>query len=296
MTQIICMAGKKQSGKNTAANFLHGHILKLNEVIKDYTIDDKGLLYVETQYIDRDGEVKQEDGLLDLTAQNELFYGWAAQKMWPHIKLYSFADALKEICVSLFGLTHEQAYGTYKNSVTKLLWEKMPGVITPDKAVELAYTLSGERARFAVMKDTEKEDIEKLSKLFDGVAIVHKPGRMTAREVLQFVGTEIFRRMYEPVWTELLMNTIKLEEPGIAVIADCRFDNEAQAVKDNGGIVIRLTRNTEKDDHVSEDGFGDWDNFDLTIDNSKMKISKTHEVLLEFLTHRGITKFVQKGE
>jgi hypothetical protein len=119
---------------------------------------------------------------------------------------------------------------------------------------------------------------------------------MTAREVLQFVGTEIFRKMYQPVWTEMLMNTIKLEEPGIAVIADCRFDNEAQAIKDNGGIVIRLTRNTEKDDHISEDGFGDWDNFDLTIDNAKMKISKTHEVLLEFLTHRGITEFVQKGE
>jgi hypothetical protein len=295
MTQIIAIAGKKQAGKNTAANFLHGHVLKLNEVIKDYRIDDKGLLYVDTQYIDRSGEVQQENGLLDLTSLDPQFAGWASQKMWPHIKLYSFADALKEICVSLFGLTYEQAYGSYKNSATKLLWEKMPGVITPEKAEELAYTLSGERSRFAVREATEKEDIENLSKLFDGIAIVHKPGRMTAREVLQFVGTEVFRKMYEPVWTELLMNTIKLENPRIAVISDCRFANEAQAVKEKGGRVILLTRNTEKDTHISEDGFGDWNEFDLTIDNSKLKIKETHEALLNYLTGIGISEFIEKA-
>jgi hypothetical protein len=274
------MAGKKQSGKNTAANFLHGHVLKLNEVIKDYRIDDKGLLYVNTQYIDRNGEVQQEDGLLDLTSLDPQFTGWASQKMWPLIKLYSFADALKEICVSLFGLTHEQAYGTYKNSLTKLSWENMPGVITPD----MASTLFGKNDEGLSESDFKEYGI-----------IVHKPGRMTAREVLQFVGTEIFRKMYQPVWTELLMNTIKFDEPGIAVISDCRFANEAQAVKDNGGKVIFLTRNTEKDSHVSEDGFGEWSDFDLTIDNSKLKIETTHELLLQYLIQSGVSGFTQKA-
>ena len=279
MTQIIALAGNKLSGKTTASNFLHGHVLKLNEVIRHFDILHDGKLQVNTQYL-KDGEVKDDMGELDLTRTDDLFTGYAGEKIWPYIKMYNFADALKEICGSLFGLTHEQLHGTEKNSVTKLRWENMPGVVTP-----------GQLKQDAVDYNESSGDIPSCLGI-----VVHEPGFMTAREVLQFVGTEIFRRMYEPVWVNLLINRIKEESPMIAVIADCRFDNEAQGVKDAGGTVVKLTRQTEVDNHQSERGFDKFDDFDKVVDNKNMSIKECNQSILDFLIQKGISELVNKGE
>jgi len=279
MTQIIALAGNKLSGKTTASNFLHGHVLKLNEVIRHFDILHDGKLQVNTQYL-KDGEVKDDMGELDLTRTDDLFTGYAGEKIWPYIKMYNFADALKEICGSLFGLTHEQLHGTEKNSVTKLRWENMPGAVTP-----------GQLKQVAVDYNESSGDIPSCLGI-----VVHEPGFMTAREVLQFVGTEIFRRMYEPVWVNLLINRIKEESPMIAVIADCRFDNEAQGVKDAGGTVVKLTRQTEVDNHQSERGFDKFDDFDKVVDNKNMSIKECNQSILDFLIQKGISELVNKGE
>jgi hypothetical protein len=271
MTQIICIAGAKQSGKNTAANFLHGHILQLNEVILKYEITKAGELMVNTHYM-KDGEVKEDMGVLDLSRKDDLYVQYADQMIWPYVKLYHFADALKELCMAMFGLTYEQAYGNYKNSNTKLRWENMPGVVTPEASEGLG--------------DSTLKAIGLMR---------HKPGYMTAREVLQFVGTDIFRRMYEPVWVNLLMNKIKEDSPMVAIIADCRFDNEAQAVKEEGGTIVQLTRRPFKDGHVSEDGFKDFTDFDKVLDNRELEISAANSELLDFLVQRGITELVTKA-
>ena len=274
MTQIICMAGSKESGKTTAANFLHGHLLKLNEVIREYEITKAGELKVNTHYM-KDGEVKEDMGVLDLSRKDDLYVQYADQKIWPYVKMYNFADALKELCITMFDISHEQAYGTYKNSLTKLKWENMPGVASSTQIEGLSLST---------------EDLEKLG------LQSHKPGFMTAREVLQFVGTDIFRRMYEPVWVKLLINKIKEDSPLVAVIADCRFDNEAQAVKDEGGTIVRLTRRPTRDSHASEDGFKEFIDFDLILDNEKLDIKSANQQLLEFLVQKGISEFVNKAE
>jgi len=288
MTQIIALAGNKLSGKTTASNFLHGHVLKLNEVIRHFDILHDGKLQVNTQYL-KDGEVKDDMGELDLTRTDDLFTGYAGEKIWPYIKMYNFAEALKEICGSLFGLTHEQLHGTEKNSVTKLRWENMPGVITPEKAMNFGQGNDLWNVGYIPA-------IEDLASIFEEIAIVHEPGFMTSREVLQFVGTEIFRKMYEPVWVNLLINRIKEESPMIAVIADCRFDNEAQGVKDAGGTVVKLTRQTEVDNHQSERGFDKFDDFDKVVDNKNMSIKECNQSILDFLIQKGISELVNKGE
>jgi hypothetical protein len=279
MTQIVCLAGAKESGKTTAANFLHGHLLKLNEVIREYEMTKAGELRVNTHYM-KDGEVKEDMGVLDLSRKDDLYTQYADQMIWPYVKMYNFADALKELCVTMFDISHEQAYGTYKNSLTKLKWENMPGVITPEKAKSLFSNDGGgydedHIAEFGIM--------------------VHKPGFMTAREVLQFVGTDIFRRMYEPVWVNLLMNKIKMDSPLVAVIADCRFDNEARAVKEEGGILVYLTRRPSEDSHSSEDGFSTFRDFNKTIDNKKLNIAASNQELLDFLIMSGVSEFVNKA-
>ena len=280
MTQIVAFAGKKRSGKNTAANFLHGHVLKLNEVIKNYEITKDGDLKVNTHYIAENGEVKEDMGILDLTQDHPLFLQYAEKRIWPFIKLYHFADALKELCVAMFGLTYEQAYGNYKNSNTKLRWENMPGVIIPSVAKTLFFQYD---------EPLRNEDFTNLG------LMVHEPGYMTAREVLQFVGTEIFRKMYGQVWVNLLLQKIKADAPAIAIVADCRFDNEAVALKEEGGTIFQLLRSVEKDEHKSEDGFVTFTDFDKVIDNSKLTIAETHEVILNFLTLKGIPEFINKS-
>jgi len=283
MTQIVCLAGSKESGKTTSANFLHGHLLKLNEVIREYEITKEGELKVNTHYM-KDGEVKEDMGVLDLSRKDDLYVQYADQMIWPYVKMYNFADALKELCITMFDISHEQAYGNYKNSLTKLKWENMPGVITPRDAENF------------LSKMGYSPEPEILSEIFDGIAIIHKPGFMTAREVLQFVGTDIFRRMYEPVWVNLLMNKIKMDSPLVAVIADCRFDNEARAIKDEGGTIVRLTRRPTRDNHPSEDGFKDFSDFDLVLDNEKLDIKSANQQLLDFLIQKGVSEFVNKAE
>lgn len=288
MTQIICLAGSKESGKTTAANFLHGHILKLNEVIREYEMTKAGELKVNTHYM-KDGEVKEDMGVLDLSRKDDLYVQYADQMIWPFVKMYNFADALKELCITMFDISHEQAYGTYKNSLTKLKWENMPGVI----ATEVAMKFGQCHDLWNIGHGPTADD---LNDIFGGVALVHKPGFMTAREVLQFVGTDIFRRMYEPVWVNLLMNKIKEDSPLVAVIADCRFDNEAQAVLEADGTIVRLTRRPVRDTHPSEDGFKDFTAFHKVIDNENLALPAANQELLDFLIQKGISELVTKAE
>lgn len=272
MTKIVAFCGKKRSGKTTSANFVHGAVLKQKEVIKDFSINDNGELVVNSVYIDEHDQIHEEMGVLDLSQNNYAYYDFAENRIWPYIKLYNFADALKEICMSVFGLTYEQTYGLDKDSNTQLMWENMPGVIVPEVADTLFFEYD-EPVKYA--------DFERMKLL------VHEPGCMTAREVLQFVGTDIFRKMHNSVWIDLVMNKIASDKPEIAVIADCRFKNEADAIKRNGGVLIHLTRSTSEDSHKSENSLSGV-NFDFTIDNSNLSISQSNERLLSFL--RGIIK------
>lgn len=277
MTVILGISGKKQSGKNTTANFLHGHVLKLNEVIKDYEITDNGELKVNTTYL-KDGEIKEDMGVLDLCRKDELYMKYADGAIWPYIKLYHFADALKEVCTAMFGLTYEQVYGNMKHTRTRLKWENMPGTIVPETAARLC---------------PEDKDWQQL--LEAGIT-VRKPAYMTSREVMQFLGTEIFRKIDDNIWINLMMEKIKADSPLIAVVADVRFANEALAIKEADGILINLTRVVEDDSHASETGLDDFTDFDLVVDNKDLSIKSCNDRVLEFLSKKGISQFLNRAE
>jgi hypothetical protein len=68
------------------------------------------------------------------------------------------------------------------------------------------------------------------------------------------------------------------------IITDCRFPNEAQAVKDKGGLVIRIDRPGIKpiNDHPSEIALDNW-KFDYKIANVSdiYALKETVEVILK---------------
>lgn len=233
MTKIIGISGRKQSGKNTTANYINGEILKKYSMIEDFYINpETGNLTIKTQNMSG----KSGYGVLDVTRKDNVFVEYAERELWPYVKVYHFADTLKELCVYLFGLNEKQVYGTNedKNTVINIDWADVP--------------------------------------FNDG-----KSGLMTARDFLQYFGTTIVRKIYPQAWVNSTINKILKEKPEIAIIPDVRFPNEVQSIKENNGVVIRLTRDIYNSDHESEKILDkenyDWSNFNFVINNNDGPIS-----------------------
>ena len=100
---------------------------------------------------------------------------------------------------------------------------------------------------------------------------------MSVRDFLQKLGTDAIRNgLHTNAWVNALMADYKKidynddEQPEFPnwIITDTRFPNEAQAIKDAGGLVIRVDRPGVKpiNNHPSEIGLDDW-KFDYKIAN-----------------------------
>ena len=119
---------------------------------------------------------------------------------------------------------------------------------------------------------------------FENVDFIHL---ITVREFLQKIGTECFRDgLHKNTWVNALFSDYKTKwvptgdsvaEEDVSlekeypnwIITDTRFPNELEAVKERGGITIRVNRVVEKNHstHISETSLDDSE-FNHVIDNS----------------------------
>lgn len=250
-TKILGFSGRKQSGKTTSSNFLHGYQLRAFNVINNFLISDVGKLFVNTDIIE-DGKENTMWVEVNISRKDQDFSEWAAYHMWPYIKSYSFAEPLKVIATELFNIPKQYVYGPeeQKNQIQQhLLWEKMPGMSKRKKS-----------------------------------------GPMTCREFLQYFGTNICRSIYENIWTDALINSINIESPLLALVDDCRFENEVECIHKANGKVIRLTRNPYGDTHASEKALDNYEQFDKIIDNQNMTIHETNLEIIKTLDEWGWLK------
>jgi hypothetical protein len=68
----------------------------------------------------------------------------------------------------------------------------------------------------------------------------------TPRFALQFIGTDLFRKHFNSeIWVSCIEK--QLEKYDKIIITDCRFENEINMIKNNGGIIIKLFRNNISD-------------------------------------------------
>lgn len=77
---------------------------------------------------------------------------------------------------------------------------------------------------------------------------------LTPRECMQLLGTEWSRKCYPNTWADYGMRLAKMHETHV-VFTDCRFINEAEAIKSAGGFVWRVRRRAAdqmRATHVSE--------------------------------------------
>jgi hypothetical protein len=133
------------------------------------------------------------------------------------VQMVSFADPVKRICNIAFGIPLNWMYGSDedKNRQVNVKWDGF--------TVNIRYKYSNDE-------------------------VLPRRGYMTVREVLQVIGTDIFRDMVSPnVWADAPFLTNY--DADFVVIADCRFPNEMY----KNGTLIRLKRDTGLiDQHDSE--------------------------------------------
>jgi len=281
MTKILGISGRKQCGKNTTANFLIGLTMTSLGIVRGrFKINETGQIWITDLFGD-----KEFEGVFDVQRDNENVKAFCEEHLNPYIKLYSFADLLKQhICIDILGLSHNQCYGSDadKNGATSYKWSNMPGVITNQKL----FNAVDSHINSLIEKDTSYAD--------NGLTLVyHEDGFMSARDVMQYVGTEIFRKMCPQVWVESCIRRIESEDCELALICDVRFPNEVTGVQAAGGKVLRLTRNpcTDEDTHDSENALDkdrfDWNQFDWVVENADVSIPQHCRLIYEALQTSG---------
>lgn len=116
--------------------------------------------------------------------------------------------------------------------------------------------------------------------------------QLTARRVMEVVGTDIFRSLKNDVWVSATTRKIKQDMCDVAVIVDVRFPNEVEAIKRLGGYVIRLSLDPYNSNSPSESAldqkFYDWSNFDYVIDNTNMSMEEKNLAIKKFCQEKHI--------
>ena len=128
--------------------------------------------------------------------------------------------------------------------------------------------------------------------LWENMPTGNNEGPMTGREVLQYFGSDICRKMYENIWFDACIRRIRKDNPDLALISDVRFPNEIKGVQKEGGIVFGLPRDivNGKDTHSSEQV--DLSLCDYTLPEGD--IDTTTKALYKIITENKIHPFRSK--
>jgi len=133
-----------------------------------------------------------------------------------------------------------------------------------DALKEMAYRLN------PIVGDTNVDQFSRFQDYVDHVGWEKAKKVPEVRRLLQVLGTEAGREVLgEDIWVNTVLNKIH-GGGGNSVITDCRFPNEAAAVKHSGGFVVRVEREglDAVNAHASETSLDGWP-FDVTVSNNR---------------------------
>ena len=211
---IISISGRINSGKDTVGKIIR--ILMVSSHFTDEAVED----FLEKDLYESDWKIKK------------------------------FADKLKDIVCLLIGCTREQLEDReFKEKELGEEWNTIKySIIDSDDAV--------------LFSSFYKNDVENELDYYNDyhhrtVEIIETKVNLTPRLLLQLLGTECGRNIIHPnIWVNALMSEYKESPQNILkgegyqlgdvypnwIITDCRFPNELEAVKKEGGITIRVNR------------------------------------------------------
>jgi hypothetical protein len=98
--------------------------------------------------------------------------------------------------------------------------------------------------------------------------------KLNGRTILQRMGTEVGRSWDENFWVDMLLGEYRDDFGDCWIIPDTRFANEAKAIKDRGGYVVRINRpGLYPDGHASETPLDDgWIDAEFINDGATFEL------------------------
>lgn len=193
-------------------------------------------------------------------------------------EIKKYASKLKDIVCLLIGCTREELENhEFKDTPLSDDWklhhiEAGVGIIN-------TYAEEVSKKRYVTLKEAEKaiNEISPVNREIFEFKLSEES--MTPRKLLQLLGTEAGRKIIHPnIWVNSLFSDYEPHSKWI--ITDVRFPNEAEAIKERGGIVIRVNRHFENvliendtwavtdHQHPSETALDDYTGFDYVIENT----------------------------
>lgn len=243
--QIIAFAGSKSAGKSTAARFLHSLAFIYLKVSSLAEIDgETGQLVVNTD--------KDTLGVFDLRRQDNQFINFMSGNIWDFIKLFGFADPIKEAGIG-FGIDYKLLVGSDedKNTLTHVVWEKFPQAIRK--------------------KNTGQMTVRDFCKAYGDLMRTIDPDYFvrSAVERIKLSGTNL-----------AIIDDLRFK------------NEVEYLKKNTNAKVIYLTRHPHDDDHQSEKDLLDYDqsHFDGVIDNQNLTIHETCEQIFGILKTLGVVE------
>ncbi len=219
------------------------------------------------------------------------------QKLQPerHWEQKAFAGKLKAIASLLTGISvesmesHEVKNGELDEKWHQYFWShyKLKSDSNP----------LGRMGSFHATEAEARQEQARWSPNFeDGEISLHKP---TLRWMLQNLGTEAIRRAIHPeAWTNALFADYKpvsywSRDFGVStvqpnwIITDVRFENEAESVRQRGGILIRINRKSAADTgtHPSETELDGYQGWDWVIYNDGNDLAALESEVISFFNH-----------
>jgi hypothetical protein len=101
---------------------------------------------------------------------------------------------------------------------------------------------------------------------------------ITPRWVLQYWGTDVLRNhFHSDIWVASVENKLRQSKDNI-VITDCRFANEINAIKNAGGITLRVERGPKPDwyEYAIHFNKGEWGNMNWAVSKEQLRRYKVH--------------------
>lgn len=209
----------------------------------------------------------------------------ACDELVEHLgyKKLAFAKPMKDMCARLFNLTEAQMY-TEAGKAEVYTWTiysrkdlRQMTKIAVNYLFDLEHDIPDVKlARWPHMTplDLQQRWINKVEDVFGP----HLGTRITVRQVLQWMGTEVGRSLWDDVWIRMFERKARMYSN--VVVCDARFPNEINCIRRMGGKIVCIERpSTAKEEsvlHSSETSLGDTQ-FDLILlNNGSLEDFKRH--------------------
>jgi len=112
---------------------------------------------------------------------------------------------------------------------------------------------------------------------------VDKRWDLSPRQIFQIIGTDFIRTHIDSdFWIKHFTLWYKGKSTQNIIVTDCRFQNEIDTIKELGGMIFKIERNTSvEDNHISENGIDNLTNIDIVIKNDS-SLEDYHKIINKY--------------